>query len=560
MIGLPRGRGRGYKGRKPDRCSSGQEEAPADELSRCVRSAAHELEQQTAKLEAEAGSPELVQQLQAARDQIPRLVEEFRDYIRGAEPSSNQWYLLEAARHVAVRSRASKRPFVFEHVARSIFANLLPHLQSICGLRDEDGPSCVVVRYHDNGLFANVLQVLDALLVLRPSAPVLVNWQRQGSEGHFQYGPSGLDLFARLFRPRARCRSAGPEEAPEGAYELGSRINLVFLNIWRGYFWTLPEGLQTELRARYAEAAKALCPSSRMTAEAQRVAEGWGKDAYVVGVHKRLGTPQVAACQLCQRAPKTEEFVAKAKELLAQAGARQRCAVFLATDEVQAVEAFRAAFPEDDERVKFCCRSGVKRSVGGVKEDGQDNEVHRSPCEVVDAEDALVDALCLRLCHDLVCIDSNVALFVAVTNPKIGLHPLNRTLPAGWSEEAADPQEPVHESYTVLREEAVFVQSGPSLAFKLLRLAECGEVLPASGRAFEGWVELAAGGWVLTHDRLGEHLRGCGRLLRSGRGCGAAVPTQGPAAPRAPVGALLSYQGDEREPFVATPCLRRETA
>ena len=88
----------------------------------------------------------------------------------------------------------------------------------------------------------------------------------------------------------------------------------------------------------------------------------------------------------------------------------------------------------------------MKRSQGGVREDGVDNEamrcircilfgfasccielhnrvcesssvqVHRNPCVEADAEDALIDALCLSRCQHLVCVDSNLAIYVALLN------------------------------------------------------------------------------------------------------------------------------------------------
>ena len=42
----------------------------------------------------------------------------------------------------------------------------------------------------------------------------------------------------------------------------------------------------------------------------------------------------------------------------------------------QAVIDFEMAFANSS--VKLCCRDGVKRSVGGVREDGVDNEVANS--------------------------------------------------------------------------------------------------------------------------------------------------------------------------------------
>ena len=43
--------------------------------------------------------------------------------------------------------------------------------------------ACVFLPFHDNGLFANVLQVCDALLLAKKGVPVVVEWRRKGSEG-----------------------------------------------------------------------------------------------------------------------------------------------------------------------------------------------------------------------------------------------------------------------------------------------------------------------------------------------------------------------------------------
>jgi len=245
-----------------------------------------------------------------------------------------------------------------------------------------------------------------------------------------------------------------------------------------------------------------------------------------VAVHKRLGTPEVASCQLSQRAPKSSEFAARAKRLLAAAPEGRRKVLFLATDDAHAVAAFQEAFPASGE-VELSCRSGVKRSEGGVRADGVDNEVHRSPCQASDAEDALIDALCLSRCEDFVCIDSNVAIFVALTNPDIGLHPLNDILPEGWEEESARPTEVVYEAYEVVFKPMVFIRKGPSAATELLSAKKFGEVVRATGRLFDGWVEIEEGGWMMVDAEQMAESRGKGLLLKP---AGPALPGVSTAA------------------------------
>ena len=89
------------------------------------------------------------------------------------------------------------------------------------------------------------------------------------------------------------------------------RITTHFLNMLRGYAWTLPEQDLAALRQAYAAAVDCLRPSPRVLARVDKVCQGWAGAAGVVGVHKRLGTPEVAACQLSQRAPAPSEFIAR---------------------------------------------------------------------------------------------------------------------------------------------------------------------------------------------------------------------------------------------------------
>ena len=53
-----------------------------------------------------------------------------------------------------------------------------------------------------------------------------------------------------------------------------------------------------------------------------------------MGVHKRLACSEMVACQLSQRAPSNEEYVARARKLFAASKGRK--VLFLATDDSQA--------------------------------------------------------------------------------------------------------------------------------------------------------------------------------------------------------------------------------
>mmetsp|Transcript_26966 Transcript_26966/g.48011 ORF Transcript_26966/g.48011 Transcript_26966/m.48011 type:complete len:370 (-) Transcript_26966:21-1130(-) len=348
-----------------------------------------------------------------------------------------------------------------------------------------------------------MLQVIDALLIRPPGVRVLVDWCRQGDEAHFQYGASDFDLWAQLFESDLDCGSArelasgAPDSGVQPPVALKTRLNPLFSNMCRGWFWTLPaEVLKGFRKCYHDQAAGRLRPRPAVLQQVASVCAAWA-GGKAVGVHKRLGTPEVAQCQLTQRAPATAEYIAKAREQLAISGAST---LFLATDDALALQAFREAFPEEG-AVQLVVREGVKRSEGGVREDGVDNEVHRSPCEASDAADVLVDALCLARCSDLVCIDSNVAIFVALLSPSLQLHPLNGVLPFGWEAVASAAQEDrlAARSWEVVFRPQVFVRSGPSIAHPNLGLRTPGSIVQTTGRSYEGWVELEGNaGWMLT--------------------------------------------------------------
>ena len=197
-----------------------------------------------------------------------------------------------------------------------------------------------------------------------------------------------------------------------------------------------------------------------MLQKVEAICEDWGPETYVLGVHKRLACSEMVACQLSQRSPSCLEYLSKAQELLRKTKKRRRV-VFLATDDLEAAREFMAS------GIQLVCRE-VKRSSGGQRADGTDNEVHRGLCEELDAEDALVDALCLARCEELICVDSNLSIFAMLWNPELRLHAFTQLLPESWEEEAESPVEVVYESYEVVFEPMVFVRQGPSTATQLL--------------------------------------------------------------------------------------------
>ncbi|CAK9026014.1 Hypothetical protein SCF082_LOCUS17317 [Durusdinium trenchii] len=437
---------------------------------------------------------------------VQQLLKSLREFLRNIEDGDEAACVLAGARHALLACRGAGRPSVSSYACKTSFSMV----KKILALRCSDYAS-VSTPYHDNGLFANVLQVCDALLLTKPGVPVLVDWRRKGSEGHFQYGPEGFDLWSHLFEPNKRCRSAETLQCEDGLTMPG-RINCLFMNMLRGYLWSMPEHDLQHLRLSYAAAISELEPTMHIKKQLMGICREWTEDTYVLGVHRRLACSEMVACQLSQRAPSNVEYISRARKLCAASGKKQKI-IFLATDDSQAVIDFEMAFANSS--VKLCCRDGVKRSVGGVREDGVDNEVHRNPCAEADAEDALVDALCLAKCEELICVDSNLSIFAALKNPRLRLHALSSILPEGWEEDAAQPEEPVHESYEVVFAPMVFVRKGPSTATELLGARKMGETVHCTGRGFDGWVELQSGGWMLVDGaRGGKQNAAAGLLLK----------------------------------------------
>lgn len=470
--------------------------------------------------------------------------------------------ILATARHVLAHCQrqaggGAAQPILADYARMAVGKSMMPRVLELCHPEVEQGYAAVLVPYHDNGLFANVLQVLDMVVLAHPSVPVLVDWRRVGAEGHFQYGASGFDLFEHLFDTSSKCgsvaRHPGSLQGKQVSTQPG-RVNPVFKNMLRGLMWTMPPKDLDALRHAYvaAAAARFFRPSPRILRFVEEACALWPKAATrVVGVHKRLGTHEVAHCQLSQRAPTSVEFITRVRALLADTPGN--AVVFLATDDASAADDFQEAFPLGC-GVALRCRDGVKRSCGGIRADGVVNEVHRSPCEVSDAEDALVDALCLARCTDLVCMDSNLSIFVTLTNPDIRIHAVSDRFPTGWEETASAPSEPVAEMYKIVCRDAVFVSDGPSEACKLLELLPPGSLVRTSGRAFEGWVErlgggwlcLASGGWTYVQEGHGTLRRAInsGTLLEP---VGQTVPPATGLPSRAPRGRFSSLVASSRE-------------
>eukprot|EP00435_Cladocopium_sp_Y103_P036230 s454_g9.t1 len=120
---------------------------------------------------------------QAAAEQAEEL---YFTYLFNVTSSDREAVFLKACKFALETGSASEQPLLADTVCKAFLSVTLPRLLDLCDARFENDYDAVLVTYHDNGLFANVLQLLDALLLSKPGVPILVDWQRSGIEGHFQ--------------------------------------------------------------------------------------------------------------------------------------------------------------------------------------------------------------------------------------------------------------------------------------------------------------------------------------------------------------------------------------
>ena len=171
----------------------------------------------------------------------------------------------------------------------------------------------VRVKHSDQGLFTNLIGLMEACCLaeaLEGNAPVIVDWRRGGDESHFVYGAVTTDLFSVLFEPTPAITNAAAESTPlpEPAAVVDAHcVNPYFYSVVRGLFWESRH--LASLRRAFAAAAgpAVLRPSAavRDEVDATLAAARRAGPRGVLGVHKRVATPGVAAIQLTMRVPRT---------------------------------------------------------------------------------------------------------------------------------------------------------------------------------------------------------------------------------------------------------------
>jgi hypothetical protein len=136
---------------------------------------------------------------------------------------------------------------------------------------------------------------------------------------------------------------------------------------------------------------------------------------FCIGIHRRVGNARVADLQSDGRVPSLEMFINAVEAILAIL-AREGIpdhAIFLATDDAEAVGVFERAFGP-----RLIVRANVQRTTSDAA------EVHFSDWDrlsIADAEDVLVDTVLLSKCDVLVHASSSVSTVASIMNPALTL-------------------------------------------------------------------------------------------------------------------------------------------
>ena len=234
-----------------------------------------------------------------------------------------------------------------------------------------------------------------------------MDWVLKGTEIGFRYGELGDDIWALLFQ------TLGPRP-PATTHRAVSRVDLAFWGTGRDHL--TGKRLQKHRRVYHSTVLKWLEITNKQVLEQVRQTCVQFLDGrFCIGIHRRVGNALVADLQSAGRVPSLEMLI-KAVEailsILTKEGVSDH-AIFLATDDAEAVGVFKRAFG---------CRLTVRDNVQRTTSDAA--EVHFRDWDslsITDAEDVLVDTLLLSKCDVLVHASSSVSTVASIMNPALTL-------------------------------------------------------------------------------------------------------------------------------------------
>jgi hypothetical protein len=252
---------------------------------------------------------------------------------------------------------------------------------------------------------ANFLHVLEVVHRVRPDARVHVDWTIAGTERAFRYGKKGDDIWMRLFQTLA-------PPLPEAAHRAVSRLDFAFWG--KGKDHLTGGRLQAHRDVYHSTLLQWIeITSSRVLAQVDEISTRRFHGRFCIGVHRRVGNVLVADLQRDGRVPSLESIIQTVQSIIgvANEGGNPDCVVYLATDDADAVGAFKEAFGP-----MLIVREDVQRTTA----DG--TEVHFQEWDrlsITDAEDALIDAVLLSQCNVMIHTSSSVSTAAAIMNPAL---------------------------------------------------------------------------------------------------------------------------------------------
>ena len=262
-----------------------------------------------------------------------------------------------------------------------------------------DGPPIVVPCLPSEGLLANLLHVLEVVHRVREDASVRVDWVLTGTNPD-----SGTGKLATTCGPHC---SASP-----GQIERHLRCEPIGR-------WTSRYGEPVRTTCRVvtfrriamhpATLLRWLPPIDRSVQKtADEIARGF-EGRFTIGVHRRVGNARVANLQVDGEVPTAQQFIQSVQAVARQARTTE-WAVFLATDDADAVDAFRDAFGD-----RLLLQGGVQRTTADAV------EVHCGSPSFANAVSVMVDVIVLSRCTVLVHASSSISTIVAFMNPRMSL-------------------------------------------------------------------------------------------------------------------------------------------
>ncbi|MGE0258327.1 MAG: hypothetical protein AB7T18_06180 [Alphaproteobacteria bacterium] len=265
--------------------------------------------------------------------------------------------------------------------------------------------SVIIPHYPEEGLAANLLHVLEVVRRLRSDASVYVDWVLEGTEIGFRYGEIGDDVWARLFRGLGTPLS-------ETAHRAATRIDFAFWGTGKDHLSGTT--LQNHRRVYHAVGLRWLeITNQRVLEEVCRIQEKFLAGRFCVGIHRRVGNALVADLQSNGYVPSSDVFVKTVESILSVVAGEgiSDCTIVLATDDAEAVTAFRCAFGN-----KLFVRDDVQRTISDAP------EVHFRDWDrlsIADAEDVLIDIVLLSKCNVMVHASSSVSTVASIVNPSL---------------------------------------------------------------------------------------------------------------------------------------------